>query len=73
MLHPLQLLVFISMININFPANAIFISSILSQIINFDLLSPDEIGDLLFDYSLEDYIQQDPSYDTVDSILIPQM
>ena len=62
MFHPLQIIVFISMLNIQYPANAIYISSKLSKIINLDLLDPDVLGKILFHYSINDAISKDPNY-----------
>jgi hypothetical protein len=63
MFNPLQIMVFESMLKISYPANATFLSSSVSKIINLDVLDPDFIGQTLFDYSLSDAIAEDPNYE----------
>ena len=50
------------MMSIEYPANVNFISSILKQVINFDLLSPDDIGEVFFDESLSSEIDEYQEY-----------
>ena len=62
MFHPLQIIVFVTMLNIQYPANAIYLSSIVSKILNLDLLDPDLLGQILLHYSINDAISKDPNY-----------
>ena len=62
MFHPLQIMVFVTMLNIQYPANAMFLSSTVIKIINLDLLDPDLLGQILFHYSINDAISKDPNY-----------
>jgi hypothetical protein len=58
------------MVNVSFPANASFLSSLIIEILNVDLISPDFINDKIFDFT--------PYYDLIEqfnssspSILLP--
>jgi len=50
------------MLKIEYPANAIYLSTVISKLINLDVLDPDLIGKILMDYSLYDAIYEDPNY-----------
>jgi len=50
------------MLKIEYPANATYLSSAISRLINIDVLDPDLIGGILMDYSLYDAILEDPNY-----------
>ncbi len=39
-----------------------FLTTVVSKIINLDVLDPDLIGGILFGYSLYDAIDEDPNY-----------
>ena len=74
MFHPLQIMVFISMLKLEYPANATYLSNLVSHIINLDTLDPDVLGQILFDYKLNDAIREDPNFALDESntgILIP--
>ena len=62
MFHPLQIMVFETMLNIQYPANATFLSTTISHIINVDILDPDKLGEILLNYSLSDAVSEDPNY-----------
>ena len=34
----------------------------MSHIINIDILDPDKLGEILFNYSLSDAVSEDPNY-----------
>ena len=54
------------MLNINFPANATFLTYAVSKIINLDILDPELIGNFLFQYSVEDKVMEHPDYEVTD-------
>ena len=67
-------MVFQSMLKIQYPANAVFLTTAVSKIINLDVLDPDLIGGIFFDYSVNDAISEDPNYaldENNTKILIP--
>ena len=75
MFHPLQVMVFETMLKIQYPANATFLSGTVSKILNLDVLDPDLLGKILFEYSLNKAISEDPNYsideESKDNILVP--
>lgn len=56
MFHPLQIMVFETMLNVKYPANATYLSTFISKFVNLDILDPDFLGEILFDYILSDVI-----------------
>jgi|APSaa5957512535_1039671.scaffolds.fasta_scaffold557627_1 hypothetical protein len=60
MFHPLQIMVFQSMLSLQYPANAIFLTYSVSKIINLDILDPELLSELLLGHSIEDVVSADP-------------
>ena len=65
------------MLKIQYPANASYLSTAISGIINMDVLDPEVIGKVLFDYSIEDAVSSDLNYSNEEDddigILIPEI
>lgn len=53
MFHPLQIMAFESMLAISYPANAIFLATAVSKIINMDVLEPNLFSKYIIGFDIE--------------------
>ena len=53
MFHPLQVMAFESMLAISYPANAIFLATAISKIINMDVLDPNIFSTYIIGFDIE--------------------
>jgi hypothetical protein len=69
MMNSLQIMSFQTMLNVYFPANASLVSAFIIKILNVDLISPEIVNELLFDFTRDYQLIEE----STPSILLPSI